>query len=103
MTDNISIYKDPIAQTGITLNEPVQLLAGKRYELRYTFNNTLNNILSHNTVVNTANINWVNGTAGGNTITSIVTRTATFTENAGILFKYISKAIATTAIKAAVY
>lgn len=103
VTDNISIYKDPITQTGITLNEPVQLLAGKRYELRYTFNNTLNNILSHNTVVNTANINWVNGTAGGNTITSIVTRTATFTENAGILFKYISKAIATTAIKAAVY
>jgi hypothetical protein len=63
VTDNFTIYKDPITQTGVTLNEPVQLLAGKRYELRYTFNNTLNNISSHNTVVNTANINWVNGTS----------------------------------------
>lgn len=37
VTDNVSLYKDPTTQSGVTLREPVQLKNGKRYELRYTF------------------------------------------------------------------
>lgn len=68
VTDNVTTYKDPIAQTGVTLKEPVQLKSGKRYEIRYTFTSTLTNILGFHTQVNSAHLQWVSS-AGGNSIT----------------------------------
>lgn len=102
VTDNVSLYKDPTTQSGVTLREPVQLKNGKRYELRYTFSWTLNNISWFTSQVDTAHLQWVSA-AWWNNILWVTTRTATFTPNAAILSQYISKAIATTAIKAAVY
>lgn len=102
VTDNVTLYKDPTTQTGVTLREPVQLKSGKRYELRYTFSGTLNNISGYTSMVNTAHLQWVSS-AGGNSIQWVTTRTATFTPNVATLSTYISKANATNAIKSAVY
>jgi len=99
---NTLLYRNPTTRSWYTLPEPVQLKSWKRYNIAYTAVWTVTNVTGYTSQVNSSQIQWVSWWNGW-WLVNIVTRTATFTPNAAILSQYISKAIATTAIKAAVY